>query len=121
MPNTAVDDGQSNLVKVRERESVNISCSSIGAPIPSIFWTINNHTTKFGQTDINFTNGTVRYDSPGQVVSVLHITNALYPQHNGQYQCMGVNYEGNGFQSSAYITVQVLGKNIINLNWCCSF
>ncbi len=39
-------------LSVIEGGNINISCYSIGGPVPSIIWTINNHIAGFIQTDI---------------------------------------------------------------------
>ena len=47
---------------------------------------------------------------PGSITSELHIVSASYPDHDGEYSCVGVNSEDAVFtNSSAFITVQVQG------------
>ena len=47
---------------------------------------------------------------PGSITSELYIVSASYPDHDGEYTCVGVNSEDAIFtSSSAFITVQVQG------------
>ena len=46
----------------------------------------------------------------GNITSVLQITNAVYPAHDGEYTCVGLNSHRTGDNTSnATITVQVQG------------
>ncbi len=40
-----------STVVIPEGHSADISCRSVGAPVPSITWEVNNQTTDFEQTD----------------------------------------------------------------------
>ena len=100
-PNTAIGVGQSEFISVGEGESINISCTSAGVPVPSITWTFNGQLTNFSQTDTIIEN-------QGYVVSTLHIVHARYELHDGVYQCAGSNYGADPTKSAANITVQVL-------------
>ncbi len=105
---------------IPEGGSADISCGSVGAPVPSITWEFNNQTTDFEQTDIEtpFTatlTGTIGnrdFDiTPGSIESSLHIVSATYPDHDGVYTCIGTNSDTlTVASSSAFITVQVNGE-----------
>ncbi len=110
-----------------EGGSADISCRSVGAPVPSITWEVNNQTTDFEQTDtetpfvatLTGTIGNRVVDvTPGSIESSLHIVNATYPDHDGVYTCIGTNSDDLIVaSSSAFITVQVNGQL---LNYFCS-
>ena len=99
---------------------MNISCRSVGAPVPSITWQFNNQTTVFEQTSIvvqfkaSLTGdpGNRILDlTPGNIESTLHIVNASYPDHDGVYTCIGTNADDlTEATSSAFVTVQVNGE-----------
>ena len=95
--NTSVSSGTDDVLTVIEGESVDISCTSTGAPVPTISWTFGDLMTSFRQTDS---------PTPGSVVSTLHLVNTSYPAHDGVYVCTGSNVL---MSSSASITVLVLG------------
>ena len=93
---------------------MNISCRSVGVPVPNITWVINNRTNEFIQTD-TYKDTIISRDptdlSPDTIMSTLHIVNASYPDHDGVYFCTGTNNLTSPVaSSSAYITVQVHGK-----------
>ena len=123
-PNTAVV--ASDMVIVVEGESVTISCNSSGAPAPSITWTLNSQNPPFNQTDVvteatatlvssnssDPTSPSAPNVTEGSVVSTLHIDGALYPDHDGVYQCSGSNsMAASTNTSSVNITVQVHGRS----------
>ncbi len=106
-----------------EGGNANISCRSVGAPVPSITWQFNNQTTVFQQTDTEtsiestvISNGTERWFdiTPGNIESSLHIVNASYPDHDGVYTCIGTNSDDLTVASrSASIIVQVNGESLV--------
>ena len=109
------------MVILSEGDSVNISCSSAGVPIPTITWTLRDQPTSFEQinvqTDIvilhlrNDNDDLVPDVTPGSLESTLQIVNAQYPAHDGVHQCTGSNsHAGQNFSQSVTITVQVQGK-----------
>ena len=93
-------------VSVLESKDVNISCTSIGSPVPIIIWMINNLPISFIQTD-QITQPTT---TTGNVISTLHIVDAQYPTHDGVYTCTGNNsMDASDNTSIVNITVQVQG------------
>ena len=105
---------------ILEGGSADISCRSVGAPVPSITWEFNNQTTDFEQTDtetpfvatLTGTNGNRGFDvTPGNIESSLHIVSTTYPDHDGVFTCIGTNSDDLTVASSgAFITVQVNGE-----------
>ena len=105
---------------IPEGGSADISCRSVGAPVPSITWDFNNQTTDFEQRDtetpfvaaLTGTIGNRGVDvTPGNIESSLHIVSATYPDHDGVYTCIGTNSDDlTVASSSAFITVQVNGE-----------
>ena len=108
------------IVIIPEGGNGTISCRSVGAPVPSITWELNNSTVSFEQTDV-----VVQYEAtltgpsgnrsvaltPGNIESTLHIVNARYPDHDGHYICTGTNTDDLTVKSSnAIVIVQVNGK-----------
>ncbi len=104
---------------IPEGGSADISCGSVGAPVPSITWEFNNQTTDFEQTDtetpfVAALTGTMdnrQFDvTPGNIESSLYIVSATYPDHDGVYTCIGTNSDDlTVASSSAFITVQING------------
>ena len=117
---------------VVESVSVTISCTSVGAPAPSITWELNDMpapftstTTEIGSQDGLARNedGSLVRDGDGNtvfialntIISSLQIINAQYPDHDGDYTCIGSNDDQMVNTSSATITVQVLGECIADV------
>jgi hypothetical protein len=108
------------MLSVLEGGSLRLSCTSIGAPTPTIIWDMNGQPAQFNTTEV-ITMPQVRFVgapggglSPdvtlGNVTSETSIVNAQYPTENGTYTCIGSNddFERN---DSAQIYVQVLGMS----------
>ena len=103
---------------------MDVSCKSTGGPVPTITWTFNNQPTTFSQTD-DITQATTQISrenpnnptiTPGNVISTLHIVDALYPNHDGVYTCTGINsMDVSTTTSSVNITVQVQGMLVRQL------
>ena len=113
-PNITISTGQNEFVSVSEGGSINISCTSTGAPVPSITWVLNNQPTNYSQTDIVKDNHDYTATGiPGYVVSILHIVHAQYEVHVGVYECISKNsVDESTDQYAAKITVQVNGMYI---------
>ena len=122
--NTSVSSG-ADVVTVSEGGSVNISCTSIGSPVPTISWTLNNQMTRFTKTDLS-TEPSVAVIRPpnfavtdGVAESTLQIVNAQYPADDGVYVCTGSNtHDGVTTSTSAMITVRVLGRFVCLQGYC---
>ena len=119
--NTTVTNG--SVVSIFEGMYIVIlSCTSTGAPTPSIVWMLDGQPAPFIKNDISTRESEVHQiplTSPpvfgiilGSITSNLHVVNARYPDHDGVYTCVGTNsYKMvNTISSSDNITVQVLGK-----------
>ena len=86
---------------VVEGNSVIISCSSTGAPTPTITWHLDDQLAPFTSsesvTEPQIT--LVRRDADsftpdvvnGDIISNLYIVDAQYPNHDGIYTCIGSN------------------------------
>ena len=125
VPTTMILNG---TVTIQEGDSVNIACFSSGNPIPTISWCFRGSLVPFSQNDsvIEFQTDITREipgdtNTPlvfrfteGNITSVLQITNAVYPAHDGQYTCVGLNSHRAGDNTSnATITVQVQGRRLV--------
>ena len=109
-----------STVVIPEGGSADISCRSVGAPVPCITWEFNNQTTDFEQTDtetpfVATLTGTIGNRgftvTSGNIESSLHIVSTTYPDHDGVYTCIGTNSDELAVtSSSAFITVQVNGE-----------
>ena len=115
---------------VFEGNSGIISCTSTGAPAPTVTWELNyNMPAPFASTSVEtetlgtvarYENGSVARDRNGNfvpillttIISNLQVMNAQYPDHDGNYMCIGFNDNQMINTSSATITVQVLGEYI---------
>ena len=108
------------MLSVMEGGTLRLSCTSVGAPTPTIVWEINGQPSRFNTTEVVTTpqaefvgvpgGGLVPDVTPGNVTSETLIVNAQYPAENGTYTCIGSNDD---FQrnDSARIYVQVLGMS----------
>ena len=125
------------MVRVVEGNSITISCTSIGAPIPSITWEFNGQSMSFNTTN-TVTPSRIELvrrnpDNPddglipiaiSNIVSGLRIVNAQYPEHDGVYTCIGSNDVQMINSTSDDIVVQVVGEYrvaIANILHVCSY
>ena len=108
------------MVTVLEGESVIISCTSVGAPVPSLTWFFEGEVAPFTPMEMinsedivlvrSDPNGPFVPESLSNIVSSLRIVNAQYPANDGIYTCSGTN-DGQGENvSNATIAVQVIGR-----------
>ena len=112
-----------DTVTVQEGDSLNISCFSYGNPIPTISWYLGDSLAPFSQSDtvenvqaeIVGSNPNIMLDfTIGNITSVLQITNAVYPAHDGEYTCVGLNSNRAGDNTNnVTITVQVQGMGLV--------
>ena len=105
------------MLSVLEGGSLRLSCTSIGAPTPTIVWEMNGQPAQFNTTEVitqpqpQFVGapggGLVPDIARGNITSEILIINAQNPSDNGAYTCIGSNddFETN---SSALILVQIL-------------
>ena len=126
LSNATLDDANTmannaSVISVVEGYSVTISCTSSGAPTPTITWLLDGQSQSFILSE--FQSGAQVMQRPrgpgdplefditlGSITSSLRIINATYPDDDGDYTCMGTNDEQMVNVSSAVITVQVHGK-----------
>ena len=106
------------MLSVMEGGSLNISCTSTGAPTPTVIWILNGQLAPFSITEVTSlpqaqlvgtSDGGLRPNvTLGRITSDIMIINAQYTADDGNYTCAGSNdnFESN---SSAHIYVQVLG------------
>ena len=110
-------------VTVQEGESINITCFSSGNPIPTITWYLGLSLAPFSQNDSvedyqaeivgTFPNDMFSF-TEGNITSVLRIENAVYPAHDGEYTCVGLNsHRAVDNTNNATITVQVQGMRVV--------
>ena len=117
-----------DTVTVQEGDSVNIACNSSGNPVPTISWYLGDSLAPFSpsNTVIDFhtdvsrqipgdqTSPNVFSFTEGNITSVLRIENAVYPAHDGEYTCVGLNsHRAVDNTNNATITVQVQGRRLV--------
>ena len=103
---------------------MDISCLASGNPLPSsdISWSLDSSSQSFSQSDITQNNtayvpsaGTFSF-SEGNVTSTLQITTAVYPAHDGVYNCSVSTDAGTVLSDS--ITVEVQGWSSLSVYQC---
>ena len=112
------------MVTVFEANSVTISCTSFGAPVPSLTWffdgeiapftpmeIINSEAVMLVRSDPSDPSSPLVPDSLSNIVSSLRIVNAQYPANDGIYTCSGTNDDQGKNVSNATIAVQVIGRS----------
>ena len=111
------------MVRVVEGNSITISCTSIGAPIPSITWEFNGQSMSFNTTNtvtpswIELVRRNPDSSDDGlipiaisNIISNLSLVNVQYPEHDGVYTCIGSNDVQMMNSTSDDIIVQVVGE-----------
>ena len=106
-------------VIMREGESVDLVCSSTGVPAPFIYWQLRDRFTGFTRSDnrrphtveiFNSVNGLQTNVTPGIIESTLLVSGVQYPRHDGEYECIGLNYySGQVHKHTISIRVHVYG------------
>ena len=111
-----------SLVRVVEGFPVTLSCTSTGAPTPGIEWFLNDHPVSYTPTNVAMESSVMlsREDmnsqefetdiTLGNIISTLNIMSAQYPADDGIYSCVGSNDALMVNNSTAMITLQVIGK-----------
>ena len=105
------------MLSVLEGGSLRLSCTSIGAPTPTIVWEMNGQPVQFNTTEtitqpqpqfVGAPGGGLAPDvTLGTITSEILIINAQNHSENGVYTCIGSN-DDFVTNSSALIHVQVL-------------
>ena len=95
--------------------SINISCTSVGIPTPTIVWLMNDHQVQFNSSEVIIepqisTNGFLQDIVLGRITSSIEIINAQFPRDEGMYTCVGTNDEEMINFSNYSIYLQVLCK-----------
>ena len=108
---TPTVDILNTTIEVMEGGSVNITCTSTGIPTPTIEWELVSGSLPFTPVDAALVDPMIAQVSPlmfneGSLTSVLPITNAVFPDHQGTYRCTGANTRDRA-ASSNNDTVQV--------------
>jgi hypothetical protein len=111
------------MVTVFEGNSVDISCTSFGVPVPSLTWffdgeeapftvmeIINSEAITLVRSDPNDPTSPFIPESLSNIISSLRIVNAQYPTNDGVYTCSGTNDNQGKNVSNATIAVQVIGR-----------
>ena len=118
--NASIRANHAVMLSVLEGGSLRLSCTSIGAPTPTIVWEMNGQPAQFSTTEVLTVPQAQLVGAPGgaivpnvtlgNVTSETLIMTAQYPTDNGSYTCFGSNDE---FETndSAQIYVQVLGMS----------
>ena len=102
------------MLSVDEGKSINISCTSVGIPTPTIVWELNNEPTQYTPTEAIMepqipTSGFLQDIMLGRINSTIEVVNAQYPRDEGDYTCVGTNDEDMINYSNFSIFLQVLG------------
>ena len=100
-------------ITVVEGGSVNITCTSTGILTPTIEWElVGTDPLPFIPMDGTLVDPVITQVSPfafnvGSLTSTLPITNAVFPDHEGTYRCIGTNTH-NGIATDVDATVGVI-------------
>ena len=122
-----------DTVTVQEGDSVSIACFSYGNPVPTISWYLGESPAPFSPSDdvenvqAEIVGGMSNFMldfTIGNITSVLQITNAVYPAHDGEYTCVALNSHRTGDNTNnTTITVQVQGMWLVayRIICCCIY
>ena len=103
-------------IEVMEGGSVNIECTSTGILTPTIEWELVSGSLAFTPVDAAPVDPVITQISPlmfneGSLTSVLPITNAVFPDHQGTYRCTGTNsHNVTAASDEDTVQVTVLGR-----------
>ena len=113
-------NNRSAVVIVLEGSSLILSCTSTGAPVPSIEWEFNNQSLAIIPSEsviesnaehVRNASGSLVPDvTIGRITSSIEIVAARYPHDQGNYICIGSNDNEMLVTSEDTIVVQVVGK-----------
>ena len=100
---------------MEEGNSINISCTSVGIPTPTIVWMMNDQQVHFISIEVIIQpqiaiNGFLQDIMLGRITSSIEIVNAQFPRDEGMYTCVGTNDEEMINFSNYSIYLQVLCK-----------
>ena len=113
---TPTTDILNTAVEVMEGGSVSIACISSGILTPTIEWELVSGSLPFTPTVAALVDPVITQVSPlmfdvGSLTSVLPITNAVFPDHQGTYRCAGTNsHTGTASTDDDTVQVTVLGR-----------
>ena len=116
-------NNRSAVATVFEGGSVILSCTSVGAPVPTITWEFNNQSVQIiPMESIAQSQATLVRSDPndqnsafvpniitGNINSNIEIVGASYPEDDGIYTCIGSNDNLMVNTSEDTITLQVIG------------
>ena len=95
-----------------EGGSADIVCTSTGILTPTIEWELVSGSLPFTPVDATPVDPTATpMVNQGSLTSVLPITNATFPDHQGTYRCTGTNsHAGTDSTDDDTVLVTVLGR-----------
>ena len=109
---------------ILEGDSIILSCTSFGAPVPTITWELNNQSVQIAPVEsVMQSQATLVRSIPGDdnsplttniitgsITSSIVIVNASYPDDDGVYTCIGSNDNQMMNTNEDTITLQVTGR-----------
>ena len=111
-----------SAVAVLEGDSIILSCTSFGAPVPTITWEFSNQPVEITPIESATESVATLIRDPldsssfipniitGDITSSIQIVNASYPEDDGVYTCIGSNDNQMLNTSEDTITLQVIGR-----------
>ena len=111
-------------VAILEGLSVILSCTSVGAPVPTVTWELNNQPVQITPVvSVMQSQATLVRSDPGNsnspfvpniitgnIISSIEIINVSFPADDGVYTCIGSNDNQMLNISEATIALQVIGR-----------